>query len=89
MDRHEERAPPLTLTDHHLEHAFSVRGDDVAVASVGQARLDHIRGMNFDEWLCQMRTKPRAQARSRHAVPLVADTTGVEGEGEVVGAGAA
>src|SRR5947209_20291355 len=36
--------------------------------------------MDLDERLGQMRAEPRAAARARHRVPLIADTAGIEAE---------
>src|SRR5215208_5984042 len=78
MDRHEQRARPLVLTNDDLHSAVAMCGGDPCPAAVGQAGGVGIVRVHFHEWFGKMRRQPRAHAGARHSVPLVADAAGVE-----------
>src|ERR1700704_1356029 len=83
MDRRKQRTPALTLARHHFQHATSVLRRDPGEFPVADARSDRIAGMNFDKGLGKMQGKARTSARSRHAVPLIANAAGVEPIGKL------
>src|SRR5204863_82728 len=78
MNGREQRAATLAVADGDLEHAGAEAGGDAREAAVHERHRLGVRGMHLDERLGEVRAEPRAQARARHGVPLVAHAAGIE-----------
>lgn len=77
MDRREQHAALLTLTDDNFQNALTEIGREPRVASVDNVRLRGINRMNLDVRFGQMLAEARTKTGTRHGVPLVADASGV------------
>ena len=78
VDRREQHAALLTLTDDNFQNALTEIGREPRVASVDNVRLRGINRMNLDVRFGQMLAEARTKTGTRHGVPLVADASGVE-----------
>src|SRR5689334_9829532 len=78
MDRREQHAALLPLTDHGLENAVAMIGGHLREAVVENAVFAGVVRMDLHKRLRQMRAQARAQAAAGHGVPLVADAPGIE-----------
>src|SRR5215207_924683 len=86
MDWRKDRAALLRGRCHDPERAGAVPGADPREAVVRKSVALGVERVDFEEWLGLVRGELRALARSRHAVPLVAQAAGVEAQ-RVFGAG--
>ena len=70
------------VCDEGPQEGRSVSGGDPHEAGRRDRQRRRVLGMDLDEGLGEMRRQPRRARRAGHRVPLVADTPGVEAEGE-------
>src|SRR5262249_49265169 len=81
VDRDEQRACWLVIADNDLHDADAVCRGDPCKGAVDKPGCACICWMHLHKRLGPMHGQPRAQAGARHAVPLIADTSGIEPEG--------